>query len=113
MRILKNAKNLKRVIFGDDYGTGEFQLRIFSQNKNFVFYDVTHNHHVNFCSGKTLLLKHFAVELSKPNAGVGRVYFISLAAAEWQDIRYISAVPAVMDVASEIDFEGTGVEVRF
>ena len=114
LRILKNAKNLKRVIYGDDYGTGEFQLRIFSQNKNFfVFYDMTHNHHVNFCSGKTLLLKHFAVELSKQNAGVGRVYFISLAAAKYQDIGSISAVPAVMDVASEIDFEGTGVEVRF
>ena len=41
------------------------------------------------------------------------MYFISLAAAEYQDIKYISAVPAVMDVASEIDFEGTGVEVRF
>ena len=56
-------------------------------------------------SGKTLLCKHFAADLAKQGGRV--VYFISLAAAKNQDIGTISSIPAVIDVASEIDIEGT------
>ena len=67
----------------------------------------------DFGCGKTLLLKHFASHVARKERE-RKVFFVSLAAAEYQDICTSDRRPAVIDVANEVDFqEMDNVQVHF
>ena len=87
---MKTAMDKKRVLFDSDYGCG-----------------------------KTLLMKHFASVLAKleskktvEHEETKKVFFVSLAAATSTFAENYLSSQAVIDVANELDFEDTDVQVH-